>query len=175
MSPSRSPNRTLRAPHLPNPTLPHSKICLLSPLPNREHRRKKKFNLRNSLSNLRTILMKTLETPRITFITGPSSKSMNEEWSKAVKRSSEAIRISSPTMTICCSIWGTAIEALHDSSVEACIMSEFLMDTFIGSMPLDPTDILFRSPSGLFFECRGIARAVPAKIDKIENRIYVKV
>ena len=47
-------------------------------------------------------------------------------------------------------------------------MSEFLMDTFIGSMPLDPTDRLFQSPSGLFFECRGIARAVPVKIDKIE-------
>ena len=50
-------------------------------------------------------------------------------------------------------------------------MSEFLMDTFIGSMPLDPTDILFRSPSGLFFECRGIARAVPVKIDKIEVKL----
>ena len=50
-------------------------------------------------------------------------------------------------------------------------MSEFLMDTFIGSMPLDPTDILFRSPSGLFFECRGIARAVPVKIDKIEIKL----
>ena len=38
-------------------------------------------------------------------------------------------------------------------------------------MPLDPTDRLFRSPSGLFFECRGIARAVPVKIDKIEVRL----
>ena len=96
---------------------------------------------------------------------------MNEEWSNAVKRSSEAIRISSPSTTICCSIWGTAIEALHDPTAEACIMSEFLMDTFIGSMPLDPTDILFRSPSGLFFECRGIARAVPVKIDKIKVKL----
>ena len=50
-------------------------------------------------------------------------------------------------------------------------MSEFLMDTFIGSMPLDPTDILLRSPSGLFFECRGIARAVPVKINKIEIKL----
>ena len=47
-------------------------------------------------------------------------------------------------------------------------MSEFLKDTFIGSMPLDPTDRLFRNPSGLFFECHGITRAVPVKIDKIE-------
>ena len=38
-------------------------------------------------------------------------------------------------------------------------------------MPLDPTDRLFQSPSGLFFECRGIARAVPIKIDKIEVRL----
>ena len=35
-------------------------------------------------------------------------------------------------------------------------------------MPLDPTDRLFRSPSGLFYECREIARAVTVKIDKIE-------
>ena len=35
-------------------------------------------------------------------------------------------------------------------------------------MPLAPTDRLLRCPSGLFFECRGIARAVPVKIDKIE-------
>ena len=47
-------------------------------------------------------------------------------------------------------------------------MSEFLTDTFIGSMPLDPTDRLFRSPSGLFFDCRGIAWTVPVKIDKIK-------
>ena len=62
--------------------------------------------------------------------------------------------------------WGSK-ERQHPT-VEACIMFEFLKDTFIGSMPLDPTDRLFRSPSGLFFECRGIARAVPVKIDKIE-------
>ena len=54
------------------------------------------------------------------------------------------------------------------TTAEACIMSEFLVEIFVGSMPLDPTDRLFRSPSGLFFECRGIARAVPVKIDKIE-------
>ena len=38
-------------------------------------------------------------------------------------------------------------------------------------MPLDPIDRLFRSPSGLFFECRGIAQAVPVKIDKNEVRL----
>ena len=47
-------------------------------------------------------------------------------------------------------------------------MSEFLAEPFIGSMPLDQTDRHFQSPSGLFFECRGIIRAVPVKIDKIE-------
>src|SRR6185503_20820710 len=96
---------------------------------------------------------------------------MNEEWLEGMKCSSEAFRISSPSTTISCSIRGTAIEALHDHTAEACIMSEFLAETFIGSMPLDPTDRLFRSPSRLFFECRGIARAVPVKIDKIEVRL----
>ena len=96
---------------------------------------------------------------------------MNEEWLEGMKRSSEAFRISSPSTTISCSIRGTAVEALHGPTAEACIMSEFLAETFVGSMPLDPTDRLFRSPSGLFFECRGIARAVPIKIDKIEVRL----
>ena len=72
----------------------------------------------------------------------PSTNSMNEEWSKEVRRSSKAIQLSSSSTTFYCSIGGNSIEALHDSTAEACIMSEFLMDTFIGSMPPDPTDIL---------------------------------
>ena len=96
---------------------------------------------------------------------------MTEEWLKEVRRSSKAIQVSSSSTTFYCSIGGNSVEALYDSTTKACIMSEFLMETFIGSMPLDPTDILFRSPSGLFFECRGIARAVPVKIDKIEVRL----
>jgi hypothetical protein len=84
-----------------------------------------------------------------------------------VRCSSEVIRISSPPTTMCCSIRGTVVEALHDPTAEACIMSEFLADMFIGSMPLVLTDKLFKSPSGLIFECRGIARAVPIEIDKI--------
>ena len=100
---------------------------------------------------------------------------MNVEWSKEVRRSSKAIQVSSSSTTFYCSIGGNSIEALHDSTAEACIMSEFLMDTFIGSKPLDPTDILFRSPSGLFFECRGIARVVPTKIEKIEVKLYFHI
>jgi hypothetical protein len=42
------------------------------------------------------------------------------------------------------------------------------MDSLVGSKPLTPTDKYFRSPFGLFFECRGIARDVPITIDKIE-------
>jgi hypothetical protein len=93
---------------------------------------------------------------------------MNEEWLEGMKHSSEAFQISSLSTTISCSIRGTVVEARHDPTAKACIMSEFLKDTFIGSMPLAPTDRLLLCPSGLFFECRGIARAVPVKIDKIE-------
>ena len=96
---------------------------------------------------------------------------MNEEWSKEVRCSSKAIQLSSSSTTFYCSIGGDSVEALHDSTAKACIMSKFLMDTFIGSMPLDPIDILLRSPSGLFFECRGIARAVPVKINKIDIKL----
>ncbi|KAK8459748.1 hypothetical protein SEVIR_2G205001v4 [Setaria viridis] len=92
---------------------------------------------------------------------------MKEEWSEEVRHSSEAIQISLSSTTICCSMRGTTVKALHDPSTEACTMSEFLTDTFVGNMLLVPTDKLLKSPSGLIFECRGIARAVPIKIDKI--------
>jgi hypothetical protein len=47
-------------------------------------------------------------------------------------------------------------------------MSEFLTNTFLGSMPLVPTNRFFKSHSGHIFECRGISRAVSIKIDKLE-------
>jgi hypothetical protein len=96
---------------------------------------------------------------------------MKEERSEAVRRSFKAIRISSPSRTICCSIRGTIVEALHNPTAEACIMFEFITDMFIGSMPLVPTDKLFESPSGLIFECQGIARAVLIEIDKIKVQL----
>ena len=47
-------------------------------------------------------------------------------------------------------------------------MSEYLADTLLGDVPLEPADDLFKSPSGLIFECRRIARGVPIKIDQTE-------
>jgi hypothetical protein len=38
----------------------------------------------------------------------------------------------------------------------------------LGNMPLVPTNKLFKSPLGLFYECCGIARAVPMKINETE-------
>ena len=38
----------------------------------------------------------------------------------------------------------------------------------MGNKPLTPTDKYFKNPSGLYFECRGIARDVPITIDKLE-------
>jgi hypothetical protein len=98
-------------------------------------------------------------------------KAMKEERLEEVRRSFKAIRISSPSRTICCSIRGTIVEALHNPTAEACIMFEFITDMFIGSMPLVPTDKLFESPSGLIFECQGIARAVLIEIDKIKVQL----
>ena len=88
-----------------------------------------------------------------------------------VKHSSEAIQILSPSMTTPCLLRGTIIEALHNPTVGTNIMLEFLAKTLLGNMPLVPTNKLFKSPLGLLFECRGIARAVPIKIDKIEVSI----
>ena len=71
-------------------------------------------------------------------------------------------------MTIPCSLRGTTIEALHDPTIETNIMSEFLAETLLDKKPLVSTNKLFKSPLGLIFECCGIARAMPIKIDKTE-------
>ena len=94
--------------------------------------------------------------------------SSSEDWTKEVKRSSCAIQINSPSTSLPCSVNGTAIEALHNPILEANIMAEYLADTLLGNMPLEPSDQLFKSPSGLIFECRGIARGIPIVVDKIK-------
>ena len=93
------------------------------------------------------------------------------DWSKEAKRASEAIRISPTSATIPCFMKGNAVEALHDPFAEVCIIPECLLDTLVGNKPLNPTNKYFKSPSGLYFECRGIARDVPITIDKIEMHL----
>ena len=90
------------------------------------------------------------------------------DWLKEAKRAFEAIRISPTSSTIPCFMKGNAVEALHDPFAEVCIILECLLDTFVGNKPLTPTDKYFKSLSGLFFECRGIARDVPITVDKIK-------
>ena len=90
------------------------------------------------------------------------------DWSKEASRTSEAIWISPTSTTIPCFMKGNAIEALHDPSTEVCIIPECLLETLMGNKPITPIDKYLKSPSGLFFECRGIARYVPATVDKIK-------
>jgi len=92
----------------------------------------------------------------------------SKEWLMEVKRSSEAFQIFSPSTTIPCSLRGTNIDALHNPTIGTSIMLEFLMKNLLGNMPLVPTNKLFKSPSGLIFECCGIARAVSMEISEIE-------
>ena len=74
-----------------------------------------------------------------------------------------------------CSLRGTVVEAMHNPTVETNIMSEFLAKTLLGKILLVLTNKLFKSPSGLIFECCGIARAMPVIIDKIEVFIDVHI
>ena len=75
----------------------------------------------------------------------------SKEWLTEVKRSFEAIQILSPSTAMPCSLRGTNIEALYSPMVETNIMSEFLVETLLGKMPLDSTNKLFKSSSGLIF------------------------
>ena len=103
----------------------------------------------------------------------PSSNSIlnmftKEELSKELRRTSEAIRASSSSPTISCAMRGTTVEALHDPSAEACIITENRMETLVGRKPLIPSDKLLLSNRYGYFECRGIARDVLIIIDEIE-------
>jgi hypothetical protein len=62
----------------------------------------------------------------------------------------------------------TVVEALHNPTVEANIMSKFLAETLLGKILLVSINKPFKSPLGLIFECCGIARAMPVIINKIE-------
>ena len=62
----------------------------------------------------------------------------------------------------------TNIEALHNPIVRTSIMSELLANNLLGNMPLVPTNKLFKSSSGLIFECCGIAKAMPIIINETE-------
>jgi hypothetical protein len=97
-----------------------------------------------------------------------SPKVPSKEWIMEVKRSSEAIRILSPSMTMPCSLRGTNIEAMHNPTVGTNIMLEFLMKSLLGNMPLVPMNKHFKSSLGLFFKCYGIARDVPIIINETE-------
>jgi hypothetical protein len=85
-----------------------------------------------------------------------------------VKHFSKAIWILSPSTTMPCLLRGTVVEALHNPTVEANIMSEFLAETLLGKNPLVSTNKLFKSPSKFIFECCGIAKAVLVIINKIK-------
>jgi hypothetical protein len=97
-----------------------------------------------------------------------SPKVILKEWIMEVKCSSEAIQILSPSMTMPCSLRGTNIEALHNPTVGTSIMYEFLMKSLLGNLPIVPTNKLFNSSLGLFFECCGIAMDVPIIINETD-------
>jgi hypothetical protein len=92
------------------------------------------------------------------------------DWSpQKSEPTSEAIRVSSISMTIHCSMRGNTVDAVHDPTARACIIPKVLLDTLVGDMPLTPTDRCFRSFEwNYLFPCRGIARDMLIIIDKIE-------
>ena len=74
-------------------------------------------------------------------------------------------------MTRPCSLRGTNIEALQNPTIGTSILSEFLAKNLFGNMPLVATNKLFKSPSGLIFECCGIVRDVLIEINKTEVQL----
>jgi hypothetical protein len=51
---------------------------------------------------------------------------------------------------------GKIVEALHDPAAVVWIIPEYLLYTLVGNKPLIPSNKYIKSPSGLYFESRGI-------------------
>jgi hypothetical protein len=66
---------------------------------------------------------------------------------------------------------GNYCRSLYNPTIRTSIISKFLAKNLLGNMPLVLTNKLCKSPSGLIFECCGIARVVPIEIDKNEAHI----
>jgi hypothetical protein len=79
---------------------------------------------------------KELMIPHLPSNNSILKKFTKEELSKELRCSSGAIRISSSSTTISCVMRGTTVEALHDPSAEACIISENQMETLVALKPL---------------------------------------
>jgi hypothetical protein len=67
-----------------------------------------------------------------------------------------------------CLLRETNIEAMYNPIVGTNSMSKFLVKNLLGNMPLVPTNKLFKSPSGLIFECSRIVKDVPIEINETE-------
>jgi hypothetical protein len=103
---------------------------------------------------------------------------LNEVWNHGTivdwspqnsKPTSEAIRVSSISTTIHCSMTGNTIYVVHDPTARDCIIAECLLDTLVGDMPLTLADRYFQcSKWNYFFPCQQIARDIPIIIDEIE-------
>jgi hypothetical protein len=101
---------------------------------------------------------------------------MRKEWSNGMKHFFELFWISSPSTIIPCSIRGIAMEAQIIPVMEANIMPWHLAYTLLGSVPLKPSDKLFKScPLGHILECRGVGSAMPITINKIEHNLVLGI
>jgi hypothetical protein len=74
-----------------------------------------------------------------------SNRESTADWSKELKRIYRAIWVSSTSTTIPCSMRRNVVEAVHDPTVGACVMSEYLMDTLVGNKLLTSTQIFQKS------------------------------
>jgi hypothetical protein len=112
-----------------------------------------KFKDYGRISNLPWYEENTFLSKEVSPNTEPS-----KEWLMKVKHSSKAIQILSPSMIMSCSLRETYMEAIHNLIVGSNIMSQFLVETLLGNILLVLTDKLFKSPSGLIFQCCGLLR-----------------
>lgn len=78
----------------------------------------------------------------------------SKEWLMELKYTYETIHILSPSMTLSCSLMGTFLETLHNPTIGANILSQFLVETLLGKIPLVSTRLIF--------ECCGMARPCPS-------------
>ena len=105
-----------------------------------------------------------------------SSSSLEPKWSDRVQCFSEAVWNCSPSTITSCSIKGITIEAHFNPSMEVNILLWHLAYTLLGGVILEPSDKLLRScPHGHILKCRGVAKAVPITIDKVNVHLDLHI
>lgn len=100
---------------------------------------------------------------------------MTKEQLMEARPDSTEIQITYPSETISYFIKGNVVKALHDPTVGANIIPEYILYEFLDDIPLEQTNTCFKDASRAISKRRGIVRVVPIDIDEVQDCIDLHI